>query len=112
MSTATDFEDINIICVDCGEFFVWAAGAQAFFADKGLLNQPKRCHPCKQLKTQRLRDIELVKSGVQKIEVQVTCAQCGAETTVPFYPSHGRPVYCRSCFLARQEDKEHMENVL
>jgi CxxC-x17-CxxC domain-containing protein len=30
----------------------------------------------------------------------VQCAQCGQQTTVPFYPSQGRPVYCRSCFLA------------
>ena len=40
-------------------------------------------------------------SGVrQRIEVSVQCAQCGQQTTVPFYPSQGRPVYCRSCFLA------------
>jgi CxxC-x17-CxxC domain-containing protein len=36
----------------------------------------------------------------QRIEVSVQCAQCGQQTTVPFYPSQGRPVYCRSCFLA------------
>ncbi|MCA1616305.1 MAG: hypothetical protein LC800_19835 [Acidobacteria bacterium] len=40
-------------------------------------------------------------SGVrQRIEVSVSCAQCGQQTTVPFYPSQGRPVFCRSCFLA------------
>jgi CxxC-x17-CxxC domain-containing protein len=32
--------------------------------------------------------------------VNVTCAQCGQQTTVPFYPSQGRPVYCRACFVA------------
>jgi CxxC-x17-CxxC domain-containing protein len=27
-----------------------------------------------------------------------TCARCGVETTVPFKPAPGRPVYCRDCF--------------
>jgi CxxC-x17-CxxC domain-containing protein len=35
----------------------------------------------------------------QRIEVAVHCARCNAYTTVPFYPSQGRPVLCRSCFL-------------
>jgi CxxC-x17-CxxC domain-containing protein len=44
----------------------------------------------------------------QRIEVSVDCAQCGQQTTVPFYPSQGRPVYCRSCFLAsRGTDSEN-----
>ena len=27
-----------------------------------------------------------------------TCATCGKQTTVPFKPVEGRPVYCRDCF--------------
>ena len=30
------------------------------------------------------------------------CSQCGRETTVPFKPTQGRPVYCRECFLSRK----------
>ncbi|HBN07298.1 MAG TPA: hypothetical protein DD435_01175 [Cyanobacteria bacterium UBA8530] len=26
------------------------------------------------------------------------CATCGVETTVPFEPTSGKPVYCRNCF--------------
>jgi CxxC-x17-CxxC domain-containing protein len=26
------------------------------------------------------------------------CADCGKETTVPFEPRQGRPVYCSDCF--------------
>ncbi|MGH7753114.1 MAG: CxxC-x17-CxxC domain-containing protein [Gemmatimonadales bacterium] len=26
------------------------------------------------------------------------CSDCGKETTVPFKPTEGRPVYCRDCF--------------
>jgi CxxC-x17-CxxC domain-containing protein len=94
--------DRTIKCVDCGENFTWTSGEQAFFHDKGLKNEPKRCKPCKQAKNERLAAITAAQtSGVrQRIEVSVQCAQCGQQTTVPFYPSQGRPVYCRSCFLA------------
>jgi CxxC-x17-CxxC domain-containing protein len=29
---------------------------------------------------------------------KVTCADCGAETEVPFKPDGTRPVYCRECY--------------
>jgi len=29
---------------------------------------------------------------------KATCADCGAETEVPFKPTEGRPVYCRECY--------------
>src|ERR1700730_15172490 len=98
----SEFDDRNIKCVDCGENFVWTAGEQTFFHDKGLKNEPKRCKTCKQAKNDRLAAIAAAQSsGVrQRIEVSVQCAQCGQQTTVPFYPSQGRPVYCRACFLA------------
>ena len=100
--TETEFTDRSIHCVDCGEDFIWTAGEQVFFHDKGLKNEPKRCKPCKQAKNERLAAIAAAQAaGVrQRIEVSVNCAQCGQQTTVPFYPSQGRPVFCRSCFLA------------
>jgi CxxC-x17-CxxC domain-containing protein len=99
---SSDFQDRSITCVDCNEAFSWTAGEQVFFHDKGLKNEPKRCKPCKQAKNDRLAAISAAQvSGVkQRIEVTVKCAQCGEQTTVPFFPSQGRPVYCRSCFLA------------
>jgi CxxC-x17-CxxC domain-containing protein len=103
VDTTSDSEhpDRSIKCVDCNEYFVWTSGEQAFFHDKGLKNEPKRCKPCKQAKNERLAAITAAQtSGIrQRVEVSVQCAQCGQQTTVPFYPSQGRPVYCRSCFL-------------
>src|SRR5690606_13404239 len=32
--------------------------------------------------------------------VEISCAACGTQTTVPFEPTNGRPVYCRSCYAA------------
>jgi CxxC-x17-CxxC domain-containing protein len=103
-SNKKEFTDTLINCIDCRLDFVWTVGEQQFFYDKGLQNPPKRCKPCKQAKNERIAAAQAAQtSGVkQKIEVAVNCAQCGATTTVPFYPSQGRPVFCRSCFLAMQ----------
>ena len=100
--SAKDFEDKMINCNDCGKDFIWTVGEQVFFRDKGLQNPPKRCKPCKQAKNERIEAVMAAQaSGVkQKIEVAVHCANCNEYTTVPFYPSQGRPVYCRTCFLA------------
>ena len=99
--TSSDFEEMDILCIDCNKNFIWTIGEQTFFRDKGLKNPPKRCKDCKQAKNERLAAIAAAQAaGIkQRIEVAVSCARCGAQTTVPFYPSQGRPVYCRSCFL-------------
>jgi CxxC-x17-CxxC domain-containing protein len=96
-----EFEDKSIVCIDCGKEFIWTVGEQTFFRDKQLQNPPKRCKECKHAKNERLAAITAAQtSGIkQRIEVTVNCARCEATTTVPFYPSQGRPVYCRSCFI-------------
>ncbi|MGQ0541137.1 MAG: zinc-ribbon domain containing protein [Blastocatellia bacterium] len=101
VSKNEEFDDKSILCIDCNKEFIWSAGEQAFYRDKQLQNPPKRCKECKQAKNERLAAIAAAQaSGVrQRIEVSVKCARCGDSTTVPFYPSQGRPVYCRSCFL-------------
>jgi CxxC-x17-CxxC domain-containing protein len=38
----------------------------------------------------------------ERVETTATCSQCGKETTVPFRPTQGRPVYCKECFQARK----------
>ena len=96
-----EYQDLLIECIDCAEGFTWTAGEQQFFYDKNLLNPPKRCKQCKKAKNRRLEAIELSKiTGKRhRIEVKAQCAMCSTVTTVPFYPSQGRPVYCRDCFL-------------
>ena len=91
-----EFQDKSLICVDCGAPFIWTAGEQLFFADKNFKNEPKRCKNCK-TKRQGSQG-----SGFAKSETMTTCSQCGRETTVPFKPTQGRPVYCRECFLSRK----------
>lgn len=94
------FDDLLINCIDCSQAFTWTAGEQLFFLQKQLENPPKRCKPCKKAKNRRLEAIELARLTGKKnmVEVRAECARCGQSTTVPFYPSQGRPVYCRTCF--------------
>ncbi|MFB3896182.1 MAG: CxxC-x17-CxxC domain-containing protein [bacterium] len=35
-------------------------------------------------------------------EFKAVCSDCGSETTVPFRPTEGKPVYCRDCFMKRK----------
>ncbi len=97
-----EYLDKVLTCADCGAEFVFTAGEQLFFADKGLKNEPKRCKPCKTRKNERIA-ATLNACGPnpprQRVEVAVSCALCATETTVPFRPTQGRPVYCRDCFL-------------
>ena len=102
----SEFHDTTINCIDCSRDFIWTAGEQSFFRDKNLKNTPKRCKDCKQAKNERLAAIAAAQeAGVkQRSEVAVHCAKCQSYTTVPFYPSQGRPVFCRSCYLEKHPD--------
>ncbi len=85
------FADRTLKCVDCGAEFVFTAGEQVFFQDKQFKNDPKHCKQCK---------AKRARGGGPKIrpETRTTCSECGEETTVPFKPTQGRPVLCRSCY--------------
>ncbi|MEJ2243424.1 MAG: hypothetical protein P8X87_02635 [Candidatus Bathyarchaeota archaeon] len=38
----------------------------------------------------------------EKKMYDVKCTECGKDTTVPFEPTKGKPVYCKSCFSKRR----------
>jgi hypothetical protein len=40
------FSNSILVCVDCGEEFVFTASAQKYFADRGFIDPPKRCKSC------------------------------------------------------------------
>lgn len=93
-----EYHDKVLKCAECGAEFVFTAGEQMFFADKGFKNEPKRCKACKSNRQGNGSGSE----GVQRVETKTVCSQCGKETTVPFKPTQGRPVYCRECFQQRR----------
>ena len=99
-----EFQDRTLKCIDCGADFVFTAGEQLFFHDKQFKNEPKRCKACK---TKRVSVLGAAPSGqgngFAKVETRTTCSECGKETTVPFKPTQGRPVFCRECFQQKRQ---------
>jgi CxxC-x17-CxxC domain-containing protein len=92
-----EYSDRVLKCVECGAEFVFTAGEQMFFADKGFKHEPKRCKSCK---SARASGGDSGNPG--RSETRAICSQCGKETTVPFKPTQGRPVYCRECYQSRR----------
>jgi CxxC-x17-CxxC domain-containing protein len=78
--------DKSLPCEECNKDFIFTAGEQEFYEEKGF-TPPKRCPDCRAAKKAAGRQF-----------TKVTCAGCGKETEVPFVPSGDRPVYCRECF--------------
>lgn len=98
------YQDKTINCRDCGEEFVFTAGEQEFYAQKGFENEPTRCKPCRgRRKTSGGGGGRAGYDARPQRELfTVTCDDCGQETQVPFRPSQDRPVYCRDCFGRRR----------
>jgi len=97
-----EFQDKVLKCIDCGTDFIFTAGEQLFFHDKQFKNEPKRCKSCKNKRASTLGSVPTGTITYQKVETRTVCSQCGKETTVPFKPTQGRPVFCRECFQQRR----------
>ena len=104
-------EDKTLTCQDCGQPFTFSGEDQAYHAEKGYTNEPKRCGSCRQA-----RRSERSYSGggggggggfggggggydrgPREMHPAV-CAECGKDTMVPFRPRGDRPVYCSDCY--------------
>lgn len=100
-----EFIDRLLKCSDCGTDFVFTAGEQLFFFDKQFKNDPKRCKLCKAKRAGLGRTAvtgAAVALPLSRTETRTECSACGIETTVPFKPTQGRPVLCRSCFQMKR----------
>ncbi len=92
--------DKTLVCRDCGREFIFTTGEQEFYLSRGLQNEPSRCPECRATRRREHRG----GSNQLRQMYSVVCAGCGVETTVPFEPREGRPVYCRDCY-AKQKDQ-------
>jgi hypothetical protein len=45
-------EDKPLACIDCDTEFLWTAGEQAYYANRGL-QTPRRCKPCRVIRRQQ-----------------------------------------------------------
>ena len=51
------YEDKTLVCKECGNEFVFTAGEQEFYAEKGFVNEPQRCKACRDARLpQSLKD--------------------------------------------------------
>ena len=114
------FTDRTLVCSDCENEFVFSAGEQAFFAERGFTNEPKRCIPCRSQRRQQRGSYggdagygggggggggggyESSPRPPRQMH-PIICDECGVEAEVPFQPRGDRPVYCRDCFSRHRE---------
>ncbi|MGD8485346.1 MAG: zinc-ribbon domain containing protein [Chloroflexota bacterium] len=111
------YEDRTITCADCAQEFIFTASEQAFYAEKGFTDAPKRCKPCRQARkaqrnSQSYGDDSYGAGGggyggggydrPPRQLYDAVCADCGRTAQVPFQPTGSRPVYCNDCFRARR----------
>lgn len=108
--------DKSLVCRDCGETFVFTAGEQAFYEQRGY-TEPQRCSTCRATRKAE-RDSNgggsSYSSGSSygqssggyssgpRTMYPATCSSCGKQTEVPFSPSGDKPVYCRECYQSRR----------
>ncbi|MBQ8759345.1 MAG: zinc-ribbon domain containing protein [Clostridia bacterium] len=88
------YTDKTLKCKDCGSDFVFTAGEQEFYAEKGFVNEPQRCKAC--------RDAKKNAGKGARTFFEATCASCGGTARVPFEPKEDRPVYCSECFAKQR----------
>lgn len=125
--------DRTLTCRDCGQTFVFTAGEQAFYSERGY-SEPLRCPSCRAARKQQRSSGgdsygggssyssggyggdsysssrggsygggDSYNRGPRQMYPAV-CSQCGKETEVPFQPTAGKPVYCRECFQDRRSN--------
>ena len=92
------FTDKTLKCRECGNDFVFTAGEQEFYQQKGLMNEPQRCPDCRAARRAQSGGFGGRGERQPREMHKVICAECGTETEVPFLPKNDRPVYCSSCY--------------
>ncbi|MDR3860452.1 MAG: zinc-ribbon domain-containing protein, partial [Flavonifractor sp.] len=72
------YEDKTLVCKECGQEFVFTAGEQEFYAERGFQNEPPRC--------KAFRAARKAASRCPREDFTATCASCGRGAKVPVEP--------------------------
>ena len=83
------YEDKTLVCKECGQEFVFTAGEQEFYAERGFQNEPQRCKAC--------RDARKAASVVPVSTSLLPALPAAARPGCPSSPSPTAPVYCSDC---------------
>lgn len=91
--------DKKIKCKDCNSTFVFTEREQQFYKEKGFQNEPQRCPDCRAANKNKSQGGNRGAGRRSEREMfAAVCAECGANTNVPFKPRDDRPVYCSDCY--------------
>ena len=122
------FRDRALQCADCGKSFTFTAGEQEFYQERGY-SEPRRCGDCRAARKagrtggdrpSQGRSSSSSSSGrsygdsgggggsgygdrSSRPMYDITCAECGRQSQVPFKPRNDRPVYCKDCYEKIQQ---------
>ncbi|MGN6672870.1 MAG: zinc-ribbon domain containing protein, partial [Thermomicrobiales bacterium] len=97
------YQDKTLTCRDCGQEFVWTAGEQEYYAQKGFANEPRRFPDSRRARNSQQGGGYASAGGYsagggyerpQRQMYPAVCSNCGKETMVPFQPRGDKPVYC------------------
>ncbi len=83
--------DIETVCVQCKETFLFSEKEQEMFYQRNMM-PPQRCQKCRSKKA-------AVSEDAPK-RFEIVCDHCGKHDQVPFQPKVGRAVLCRECHEA------------
>ena len=63
------YQDKTLVCRDCGAEFVFTAGEQEFYAEKGFQNEPTRCKECRTARKASRANAprEILRNGVRRL---------------------------------------------
>lgn len=86
------YSDKTIKCKECGEEFVFTAGEQEFYAQRGFDSEPRRCRKCRERGKHESRNKQ------DRIAYEIVCSRCGKVESVYFEPRHDKAVYCSECY--------------
>ncbi len=113
--------DKALVCRDCGASFTFTAGEQAFYASRGLMNEPGRCASCRSARKAggsgspfsdgyvHYGRFASFSGRTPRQMHPAVCAECNQMTEVPFLPKGDRPVYCSDCFSNIRQSESQRE---
>ncbi len=114
--------DKALVCRDCGASFTFTAGEQAFYASRGLMNEPGRCASCRSARKAggggspfgdgyvHYGPFASFGGRTPRQMHPAVCANCNQMTEVPFLPKGDRPVYCSDCFTRMRQGESGQDS--
>ena len=105
------YQNQQLTCAECGRPFTDTADDQAFRAERGYTNAPRRCPDCRAARRAGGGGGGYSSGGYggdsygggggyggSRQLYDVVCSSCGKPAQVPFQPRGDRPVYCSDCY--------------